>query len=153
MASRQPNSRTGTNQVLGSGIGLTILGFVASFFELEQASRVLTGSLFDRWALLFILGFTGTLLVAAATWRSRKALISREDQRSAMKTNALEIAAFIVMAIAVLAGLNDDKTHVFGTNVPLWVSGLAALVLSASSAALILAGAWLITRSFRDSLK
>ena len=104
MASRQPNSRTATNQVLGSGIGLTILGFVASFFELEQASRVLTGSLFDRWALLFILGFTGTLLVAAATWRSRKALISREDQRSAMKTNALEIAAFIVVAIAVLAG-------------------------------------------------
>ena len=153
MASRLPNSRAATNQVLGSGIGLTIFGSAASFFELERASGVLTGSLYDRWRLLFILGFTGTLLVAAATRRSRKALISREDQRSAMKTNALEIAAFIVMAIAVLAGLNDDKTHVFGTNVPLWISGFAALVLSSSSAGLILAGAWLITRSFRDSLK
>ncbi len=139
--------------MLGSGIGLAIFGSVASFFELERASGVLTESLFDRWALLFILGFTGTLLVAAATWRLRKALISGEDQRSAMKTNALEIAAFIVMAIAVLAGLYDDKTHVFGTNAPSWIGGLAALVLSASSAGLILAGAWLITRSFRDSLK
>ena len=89
----------------------------------------------------------------AATWRSRKVMISSESQQSVMKTNALEITAFIVMAIAVLAGLNDDKTHVFGTNVPLWISGFAALVLSASSAALILAGALLITRSFRDSLK
>ena len=138
--------------MLGSGIGLAIIGSVAGFFELEQASR-LTGPLFDRWALLFILGFTGTLLVAAATWRSRKAVISREDQRSAMKTNALEIAAFIVMAIAVLAGLNDDETHVFGSNLPLWIGGLAPLVVSASSAVLILAGAWLIARSFRESLE
>src|SRR5881397_2243627 len=90
--------------MLGSGIGLAIFGSVAGFFELERASGVLTRSLYDRWALLFTLGFTGTILVAAATWRSRKALISREDQRSAMKTNALEIAAFIVVAIAVLAG-------------------------------------------------
>jgi len=139
--------------MLGSGIGLAIFGSVAGFFELERASGVLTGSLFDKWALLFVLGFMGTVLVAAATWRSRKALISREDQRSAMKTNALEIAAFIVMTITVLAGLNDDKTHAFGTNVPPWIGGFAALVLSASSAGLILAGAWLITRSFRDSLK
>ena len=81
----------------------------------------------------------------AATWRSRKVMISSESQQSVMKTNALEITAFIVMAIAVLAGLNDDKTHVFGTNIPFWTSGLAAFAFSALCAGLILAGIWLTT--------
>ena len=98
------------------------------------------------------MGFAGTVLVIAATWRSRKVMISSESQQSVMKTNALEITAFIVMAIAVLAGLNDDKTHVFGTNIPFWTSGLAALVFSALCAGLILAGIWLTT-TLQDSGK
>ena len=103
--------------------------------------------------MLFVLGFMGTVLVVVATWRSRRVMIPRESQRSVMKTNALEMAAFIVMAIAVLTGLNDDKTRAFGTIGPPWTSGLGALVLSAICAGLILAGTWLTTKSLRDSVK
>jgi len=39
-------------------------------------------------------------------------LLSREDKRSVVKTNPLEMGAFTVMSIAVRAGRNDDKTDV-----------------------------------------
>ncbi len=143
------------NQALGRALGtsLAVLGSAIGFFELENVSVFLSGSLFERWFLLFGLGYIGTVLVVVATWRSRSVEIGGKSLRSVMTTNALEIAAFIVMAIAVLTGLNDDKTHVFGTIGPFLAGGLAAVTFASLSAGLILAGALLITRSLHKAVK
>ena len=98
--------------------------------------------------MLFRSGFIGTILLAGAMWAGRRNVKRGEQsQRSIMKTNALEMAAVIVMSIGALASLNEDKLHVFATNTSILNSAIASFSSGAISAGLCIAGILLVAKS------
>jgi len=125
-----------------------ISGALLGFFEVEQASSLFDSSLFNRWATLFVLGFLGTIFLTVATWKRRRDLRSREsDLHSIMRTNALEMAALIVMSIGILDSLSLNNSHTFGAQVPILNNPIAGFSSAGVSAGLMIAGVLVIARS------